>query len=81
MIPWMSEDTSRICDENHIAVFGFDTAKDMLDARVTVEKGDVSMEVCLGNVSYKSPAMIDASFREAIAGLVDNPEEANNWAA
>ena len=80
MIAWMSEETSRICDKNHISVVGFDPEKDYADARIFVEKGDISMEVCLGNVSYKSPAMIDAAFRKAIAGLIEDGD-ADDWLA
>lgn len=80
MIAWMSEETSRICDKNHISVIGFDPEKESADAHIFVEKGDISMEVCLGNVSYKTPSMIDAAFRNAIKGLIDD-EDLDDWLA
>ena len=74
MIAWMSDETSRIIDDNHLEVYGFDN-DEMKDAIVSVCKYDTWYYLHLGDIRRLPPEEIDHRCRKALLkteGLVDD---------
>ena len=69
MIYWMSERTSRILEDAHIGVIGFDPERDADCAAVTLELPDGPRTLWLGNVRGMSSAELDAHFGEEVLSL------------